>query len=65
MKFNLDKIDLKKYKRQGVDISILRANLEIKNPEERILNHQKMLALVEEAKKARMRNLHDQFRNSS
>lgn len=48
---NLESLS-ERFQHLGVDVTILWENLQ-KNPTERILHHQEMLALVEEAKKAK------------
>ncbi|OGQ47757.1 MAG: hypothetical protein A3H42_05350 [Deltaproteobacteria bacterium RIFCSPLOWO2_02_FULL_46_8] len=51
MVISFKKINESYYKSIGVDLTILWENLH-RSPTERILHHQQMLTLVEEAKKA-------------
>lgn len=50
----LNQLDLEKYERQGVDISLLMANLK-RTPTERVEINKEMLKFIEEARKSRER----------
>lgn len=58
----MNAVGQKKYEALGVDLTLLWENLK-RNPTERILHHQEMLALVEEARKAKKTN--DKIRKTS
>ena len=53
--YSVNGLDLKKYERDGVDISLLTASLRY-SPTERAENNKAMLLFIEEAKRAREKN---------
>lgn len=54
--YSLNGLDLKKYERDGVDISLLMSTLRA-SPTERAENNKAMLFFIEEAKKSREKRL--------
>ena len=57
LKDAVSKLDLKKYEREGVDISLLTSSL-TRTPTERAETNRKLLEFMEEAKKARAKLAH-------